>query len=79
MIGELLSGLVDKKKLIKNYIENTIEDVSEELGIKPKELFIMIKPTEDASNEFVVYLYKIVLNSSPVKVRTMELKEFVNE
>ena len=74
MIGNLLGGLIDKEKVIKENLENAIEDVSEELKIKPNELFILIKPIKPDSNEFKVYLYKA---DGPTLIRQMALKEFV--
>ena len=76
MLGELLGGLVDKKKIIKEYLENAIEDTAEELNINPNELFIMIKPIKNDTNEFKVYLYK---TDGTEYVREMALKEFVGE
>ena len=76
MLENLLGGLVDKKKIIKEYLENAIEDTAEELNIKPNELFIMIKPIKNDTNEFKVYLYK---TDGQVYVREMALKEFVGE
>tara|TARA_R110000764_G_scaffold542_3_gene2048 strand:- start:5206 stop:5451 length:246 start_codon:yes stop_codon:yes gene_type:complete len=78
MLGELLGGLVDKKKIIKEYLENAIEDTAEELNINPNELFIMIKPIKKETNEFKVYLYK-ASGGNPTYVREMALKEFVGE
>jgi len=76
MLGELLGGLVDKQKIIKEYLENAIEDTAEELNISPNELFIMIKPIKTETNEFKVYLYKA---DGPTYIREMALKEFVGE
>ena len=75
MIGELLGGLVDKQKIIKEYLENAIEDTAEEMNISPDELFIMIKPIKKDTNEFKVYLYKA---KGPEYIREMALKEFID-
>ena len=76
MLGALLGGLVDKEKAIKEALEYTIEDVSEELNLKPDEIFIMIKPISKESNDFKIYLYD-VSNGGPKLVRQMKLNEFV--
>lgn len=78
MLG-MLGGLVDKQKLIRDYLENTIEDVSEELKVKPCDLFIMIKPKEVNDNTFKVLLYLSKENSPPKFVRAMSVAEFVDE
>lgn len=74
-----LGSLIDKEKIIREYLENTIEDVSEELGVKPSEIFIMIKPTTKEDNSFDVHLYRLIENAPPQYVRMMSLKEFVDE
>lgn len=79
MIGSLIGGLIDKEKIIREYIENTIEDVAEELGVPPEEVFIMIKPTAKNDNSFQVHLYQLKPGSAPVHVRQMALKEFVDD
>jgi hypothetical protein len=73
----LLGGLVDTEKIIKEYIEGTIEDVSAELNIKPDQLFLMIKPIAATSHDFKVYLYDLS-KGNPTMVREMKLSEFVN-
>jgi len=76
MFGNLLGSLIDKEKIIREYLENTIEDVSEELNCAPDRLFIMIKPVSSETKTFKVYLY--IIDGAPKLVREMELKEFVN-
>ena len=78
MFGNLLGSLVDKEKIIREYIENTIEDVAEELKCQPDHVFIMIKPISANSQNFKVYLYDMSQGGAPKMVREMELKEFVN-
>lgn len=77
MLGEIFGGLVDKEKIIKEYIEGTVEDTAEELKCNPDQLFIMIKPTGTNFN-FKVFLYDCSQGGAPKMVREMELKEFVS-
>jgi hypothetical protein len=78
MFGNLLGSLIDKEKIIRDYLENTIEDVAEELNCTPDQVFIMIKPVSSSTNSFKVYLYSLSQGGAPKMVREMELKEFVS-
>tara|TARA_R110000751_G_scaffold16709_3_gene52608 strand:- start:513 stop:752 length:240 start_codon:yes stop_codon:yes gene_type:complete len=77
-LGNLLGSLIDKEKAITGSIQNVIEDVAEELSCKPKDIFIMIKPTGN-NFDFTVYLYKIKQESAPICVRVMQMSEFTDD
>lgn len=76
----------DKKKMVASTIETCLENVAEELGVKPTELFIMIKPVKNEFSEeydaedpnFKNWIYKLV-NGVPTKVREISLKEILGE
>ena len=73
MLENLLGGLIDKEKATRETIQNSLEDLAEELGVNYKELFVTIKPFND-SFEFLLHLYKIE-NGKPILIREVPLKE----
>lgn len=73
MFANLMGGLVDKEKITHETIQNTLENVAEELQCSFSELFIMIKPiNEDFDMKF--YIYKII-DGVPNPIREISLKE----
>jgi len=80
----LLDGLFDKEAMVKNTIENCLENLAMELQCKPTELFIMIKPTvaefsdETDANNFKNWVYRIE-NGSPKLIREITLKEILGD
>ena len=73
MLENLLGGLIDKEKATRETIENSLEDLAEELGVSHKELFVTIKPFNEEF-KFLLHLYKIE-NGRPVLIREVPLKE----
>jgi hypothetical protein len=73
MLENLLGGLIDKEKATRDTIENSLEDLAEELGVDHKNLFVTIKPINEKF-EFLLHLYKIE-NGRPVLIREVPLKE----
>jgi hypothetical protein len=77
MFGELLGGMIDKEKAISITIKSALEAVSEELECSHKELFIMIKPSDEKMN-FKNYIYKMV-DGRPTMIREISLKEIIGD
>jgi hypothetical protein len=75
-LGDLLGGLFDKEKIVRETIQSALENVAEELGCGHKELFIMISPT-NAEFDFKCYIYKVTPNTPPKLVREISLKEIL--
>lgn len=73
MLENLLGGLIDKEKATRDTIENSLEDLAEELGVSYKELFVTIKPINEEF-KFLLHLYKIE-NGKPILMREVPLKE----
>lgn len=73
MLENILGGLIDKEKATRETIENSLEDLAEELGVSHKELFVTIKPINEEF-QFLLHLYKIE-NGKPSLVREVPLKE----
>ena len=77
MFGQLLGGLVDKEQITHDTIQDTLENVAEELGCKATELFIMIKATNEEFH-FKCWVYKTI-DGSPKLVRQITLKEILGD
>jgi hypothetical protein len=77
---DIFGGLFDKEGMVSTTIENTLENISEELGCKKTDLFIMIKPTKDVFDEdntnFKNWVYQII-DGKPKLVREISLKEIL--
>lgn len=71
-------GLIDKVKITKEYISDSLEDVAEEIGCEFKDLFYMIAPVNEKF-EFKVYVYRKNENGTPVFVREITVNEIVGE
>ena len=79
MLETLLGGLVDKEKATKEALENTIEDIADDLKINQTDIFIMIKPVSKVNFDFKIYLYHVENSKAPVLLREMTLKEFIGQ
>lgn len=75
MFGDLLKGLIDSEKLITDKIQDTLMNLSEELGVTHKDLFVMIKPV-DAECNFKLWVYRIE-GGKPTVVREILLTEIL--
>lgn len=76
MFANLMGGLVDKEQITYDTIQETLENVAEELGCNYKDFFIMIKPTNDDFN-MKFFIYKLE-NGVPKMIREITLKEILN-
>lgn len=76
MLSNLMGGLVDKEQITYDTIQETLENVAEELGCSYKDFFIMIKPLND-NFDMKFYIYKLE-NGVPKMVREITLKEILN-
>jgi len=78
---DILGGLFDKEGMVAGTIENCLETLSEELGCKKTELFIMIKPTndefDDDNTNFKNWVYQMV-DGKPKLIREISLAEILN-
>lgn len=77
MLGNLLGGMFDKEQITHDTIQSTLENVAEELEVSWKELFIMIKPTDETFT-MKFYVYKIE-SGVPKLVREIMLKEILGD
>jgi hypothetical protein len=75
MFGELLGSLVDKEQITHDTIQETLENVAEELGCSYKDFFIMIKSTDETFT-MKFYIYKTE-NNVPKFIREITLKEIL--
>ena len=76
MIAELMGGLVpNKEKITHDFIQETLENVAEELGCSYKELFIKITSiNEDFSPVFHIF------HTEPyVDLKTLPRHRFIRE
>lgn len=76
MFANLMGGLVDKEQITYDTIQETLENVAEELGCNYKDFFIMIKPLND-DFDMKFYIYKLE-SGVPKMVREITLKEILN-
>lgn len=76
MLAGLMGGLVDKEKLTRDTITDSLIDLSEEYGCEPTDLFIMIKPT-NKDVDFKCWVYKLE-NGAPTLKREITLKEILD-
>ena len=76
MFANLMGGLVDKEKITHDTIQETLENVAEELGCGYQDLWIMIKPIDETfSMKFYVYQ---MIEGKPKPIREITLKEIFN-
>jgi hypothetical protein len=84
MIAELMGGLVpNKEKITHDFIQETLENVAEELGCSYKELFIKITSiNEDFSPVFHIFHTEPYTDLNTIPrfrfVREITLKEILN-
>jgi hypothetical protein len=76
MFGELLGQLVDKEKAASEAIQDTLQDISEELGCDGRGFFVIIQAADETFKPDF-FIMKMV-NGVPQKVRKLELKEVFN-
>ena len=76
MLGNLLGGLVDKEQITHDTIQDTLENVAEELGCSFSDIFIMIKPADETFT-MKFYIYKTE-NNVPKFIREITLTEILN-
>jgi hypothetical protein len=78
---DIFGNLFDKEGMVSGTIENCLENLSEELGCKKSELFIMIKPTkdefDDENTNFKNWVYQMI-DGKPKLVREISLTEILN-
>jgi hypothetical protein len=74
MLGSVLGGLLNTEQIVRDTIQQTLENVAEELQCSHNELFIMIKPV-NAEFDMKFYVYKI--EQSPKLIREITLKEIL--
>ena len=74
MLGNMLGGLFDTEKIVRDTIQTALENVAEELNCSYNELFIMIKPINE---EFDMKFYVYKIEQSPKLVREITLKEIL--
>ena len=74
MFGNMLGGLFDTEKLVRDTIQTALENVAIELKCSHSELFIMIKPI-NAEFDMKFYVYKI--EQSPKLIREIALSEIL--
>jgi len=75
MFGELLKSLVDKEQITHDTIQDTLENVAQELGCSHKDFFIMIQPI-DETYTMKFYIYKKE-NNVPKFIRDITLSEIL--
>jgi hypothetical protein len=76
MFGQLLGGLVDKKQITHDTIQDTLENVAQELGCSYKDFFVMIQPMDETFT-MKFYIYKKE-NNVPKFIREITLTEILN-
>jgi len=81
MLDKLMGGLIDKEKITRETITDTLQELKTELECEQTDLFIMIKPFND-EGEFKCYVYqnKEKVNGNgkvPMLIREITLKEII--
>ena len=78
---DIFGNLFDKEGMVSGTIENCLETLSEELGCKKTDLFIMIKPTTDEfaddNTNFKNWVYQMI-DGKPKLIREISLTEILN-
>lgn len=72
-----LDALINKEEATNDTIQNSLENVAEELNCSYKDLFFMIKPTDEEFN-FKVYIYQ-TKDGKPSLAREITVKEIIGE
>jgi hypothetical protein len=58
MFGQLLGGLIDKEQITHDTIQDTLEDIAQDLECSHKDFFIMIQPMDETFTMKFIYLQK---------------------
>lgn len=74
MLAGLMGSFVKKEQMTYDTIQETLENVAEELNCTYKDFFIMIRPIDENGN-FILYVCKYDEKGNPEKVREITLKE----
>jgi len=74
MLGNMLGGFIDTEGIVRDTIQQALENVAQELKCSHSELFIMIKPINE---EFDMRFYVYKIEKSPVLIREITLKEIL--
>jgi hydroxypyruvate isomerase len=74
MLGNMLGGLFDTESIVRDTIQQALENIAEELQCTHNELFIMIKPINE---EFDMKFYVYKIEQSPKLIREITLKEIL--
>lgn len=76
MLQQLLGGLMDTEKMVKDAIQSSLEDISMELGCNPDEFIIAIKATDDKFN-FRCHVMRTTPQGN-IWVREIAIKEIID-
>ena len=74
MLGNMLKGFIDTEQIVRDTIQQTLENVAQELQCSHNELFIMIKPINE---EFDMKFYVYKIEQGPKLVREITLTEIL--
>lgn len=74
MLGNMLKGFIDTEGIVRDTIQQTLENVAQELQCSHNELFIMIKPINE---EFDMKFYVYKIEQGPKLIREITLKEIL--
>jgi hypothetical protein len=77
MLGNLMGGLINTEQITHDTIQNTLENVAEELGCSYKDFSIIIRPINDEF-EMKFYIFRTEARKPPVYVREITLKEILS-
>lgn len=77
MLEGLLSGMVDKVQITKDYISDSLADTAAELKCDRKDLFYMIQPGT-GEDDFKIFVYKTE-NGTPKRLREITVEEIVGD
>lgn len=78
-------ALLNPEEKIKDTIENFLLKLTEELGCKATEIFVMIKPIRDEFSDdendenFKIWVYRKEGTAAPALVRETSLKEILSD
>lgn len=78
MLGEMLSGLINKEESTRVTVKHALEDVAEELGCSWKDFFITIMPIDEKFNQ-KYFICKYDEKGNPRMIREISLKEILGE
>lgn len=79
MFGNLLGGLVDKNKIVNDYIKDSLINLSEELQCNYNELCVIIKPKNE-NMDFDFFLCRFSKEEGvSAPIRKVSLKEILGD